>query len=112
MPGLDGTGPRGIGPMTGGGRGFCSSSGARAIQGDISIFTPGTYPYYNSRRMDKLYYESTLNIRKELDSLKEQAKSCRSKIEQIETIIREIELGGKKDETSNFSHQTHSGCRS
>lgn len=23
MPGLDGTGPRGMGPMTGGGRGFC-----------------------------------------------------------------------------------------
>ncbi|HUX48563.1 MAG TPA: DUF5320 domain-containing protein [Dehalococcoidia bacterium] len=24
MPGFDGTGPRGMGPMTGGGRGFCS----------------------------------------------------------------------------------------
>ncbi len=24
MPGLDGTGPRGMGPMTGGGRGFCN----------------------------------------------------------------------------------------
>ena len=23
MPGFDGTGPRGIGPMTGGGRGYC-----------------------------------------------------------------------------------------
>ncbi|HHW54697.1 MAG: DUF5320 domain-containing protein [bacterium] len=23
MPGFDGTGPRGLGPMTGGGRGFC-----------------------------------------------------------------------------------------
>ena len=23
MPGLDGTGPRGMGPLTGGGRGFC-----------------------------------------------------------------------------------------
>ena len=26
MPGFDGTGPRGLGPMTGGGRGFCNSS--------------------------------------------------------------------------------------
>ena len=25
MPGFDGTGPRGMGPMTGGGRGFCAS---------------------------------------------------------------------------------------
>ncbi|MBU0608259.1 MAG: DUF5320 domain-containing protein [Armatimonadetes bacterium] len=26
MPGLDGTGPRGQGPMTGGGRGWCATS--------------------------------------------------------------------------------------
>jgi hypothetical protein len=40
MPGFDGTGPRGMGPMTGGGRGFCNPyyAGAR---------TPfmGAYPY-------------------------------------------------------------------
>ncbi len=24
MPGMDGTGPRGLGPMTGGGRGWCN----------------------------------------------------------------------------------------
>jgi hypothetical protein len=31
MPGFDGTGPRGMGPMTGGGRGFCNPyyAGAR-----------------------------------------------------------------------------------
>ena len=29
MPGFDGTGPRGMGPMTGGGRGFCSPWGFR-----------------------------------------------------------------------------------
>ena len=28
MPGLDGTGPQGEGPMTGGGRGFCNPAGA------------------------------------------------------------------------------------
>ena len=28
MPGYDGTGPRGMGAMTGGGRGFCSPTGA------------------------------------------------------------------------------------
>jgi len=27
MPGLDGTGPRGQGPMTGGGRGLCATAG-------------------------------------------------------------------------------------
>ena len=25
MPGFDGTGPRGMGPMTGGGRGYCAA---------------------------------------------------------------------------------------
>ena len=29
MPGLDGTGPRGEGPMTGGGFGYCQGSGPR-----------------------------------------------------------------------------------
>ena len=29
MPGFDGTGPRGMGPMTGGGRGLCGPYGAR-----------------------------------------------------------------------------------
>ena len=33
MPGFDGTGPRGFGPMTGGGRGFCTG------------YFPPTYPY-------------------------------------------------------------------
>ena len=40
MPGFDGTGPRGMGPMTGGGRGFCNPyyAGARSPYG-------GPYPY-------------------------------------------------------------------
>ncbi|OGS21207.1 MAG: hypothetical protein A3J83_05885 [Elusimicrobia bacterium RIFOXYA2_FULL_40_6] len=36
MPGFDGTGPRGLGPMTGGGRGFCAvpvSVGDRSFAG-------------------------------------------------------------------------------
>jgi hypothetical protein len=40
MPGFDGTGPRGMGPMTGGGRGFCNPyyAGVRSQYG-------GAYPY-------------------------------------------------------------------
>lgn len=30
MPGFDGTGPQGLGPMTGGGRGFCALPAGRA----------------------------------------------------------------------------------
>ena len=40
MPGFDGTGPRGMGPMTGGGRGFCNPYYAGAGQPSM-----GAYPY-------------------------------------------------------------------
>jgi hypothetical protein len=33
MPGLDGTGPRGEGPMTGGARGYCAPSADQVPQG-------------------------------------------------------------------------------
>ena len=41
MPGFDGTGPRGMGPMTGGGRGFCSPWG----QGRRRGFGIGVVPH-------------------------------------------------------------------
>jgi hypothetical protein len=40
MPGFDGTGPRGMGPMTGGARGFCNPYYAGARMPYM-----GTYPY-------------------------------------------------------------------
>ena len=43
MPGFDGTGPMGMGPMTGGGRGFCSPSGIGAglrRYGITAVFEP------------------------------------------------------------------------
>lgn len=39
MPGFDGTGPRGMGPMTGGGRGFCNP---------YSPLYYGTWPSYGA----------------------------------------------------------------
>jgi len=51
MPGYDGTGPRGMGAMTGGGRGFCTPFGGRAVGGTRSWLAPrlgrgGGYRYY------------------------------------------------------------------
>jgi len=40
MPGYDGTGPRGMGAMTGGGRGFCSPTGAGRTFGVRRWFAP------------------------------------------------------------------------
>ena len=54
MPGFDGTGPRGLGPMTGGGRGFCNPAfgGVRSPYMGYPYGTPygggapyGTFPY-------------------------------------------------------------------
>jgi hypothetical protein len=42
MPGLDGTGPRGLGPMTGGGRGFC----ALPLGGQARFASPMSMPGY------------------------------------------------------------------
>ncbi|MFH2011638.1 MAG: DUF5320 domain-containing protein [Pseudomonadota bacterium] len=50
MPGFDGTGPRGQGPMTGGGRGFCNFNFA-GMGGPNMGYPYGTpfsgYPYEN-----------------------------------------------------------------
>ncbi len=36
MPGFDGTGPMGQGPMTGGARGYCTSAGMQAAQPNVN----------------------------------------------------------------------------
>jgi len=48
MPGFDGTGPRGMGPMTGGGRGFCSpwGRGAAMRAGAIPPYPGAAYAPY------------------------------------------------------------------
>ncbi|MEA3255841.1 MAG: DUF5320 domain-containing protein [Candidatus Altiarchaeota archaeon] len=43
MPGLDGTGPRGLGPLTGGGRGFCLTGTSPTTVQPISTI-PQTIP--------------------------------------------------------------------
>ena len=47
MPGFDGTGPRGLGPMTGGGRGFCNPymGGMRTPYGGYPYAPYQAYPY-------------------------------------------------------------------
>jgi hypothetical protein len=49
MPGFDGTGPRGMGPMTGGGRGFCAMPYGGYGYGSQATYYPptGMYPSYS-----------------------------------------------------------------
>lgn len=51
MPGFDGTGPRGLGPLTGGGRGFCLPKILSTPVQPVS--TPKAIPMYGRRRGGK-----------------------------------------------------------
>ena len=49
MPGFDGTGPRGLGPLTGGGRGFCQVNNSQAQVQPTPVqpvSVPGAVPVY------------------------------------------------------------------
>ncbi len=50
MPGFDGTGPRGLGPMTGGGRGYCMLKVSSCVSDFVRGFTglPGK-PFFTGR---------------------------------------------------------------
>ena len=81
MPGFDGTGPRGMGPMTGGGRGFC------AIQ------LPADWPISGGR--DFLYpcglpFTSQMSHEQELGFLKTQAQAMREKLKHISDQIQQL----------------------
>jgi hypothetical protein len=77
MPGFDGTGPRGMGPMTGGGRGFCA----------VPIRT-AWWPYRVPRSADYAYgitpYEHDINF------LRDEAQALRRTLEGIDARIKEL----------------------
>ena len=79
MPGLDGTGPEGVGPMTGGRRGFCGPyrmGAAVAPYGDWRW--AGYGPLFDTRQSRE----------QELDLLRSEAKSLRKSLEGIHARIR------------------------
>ena len=115
MPGFDGTGPRGMGPMTGGGRGFCSPWGMRVPLrgGPIPPYPrvpyapyggPGATPYYGGYApgafMGMIPGAPTAPgmtpsapqaaPQQELDYLKNQAQMMREQLERIEARIQEL----------------------
>ena len=107
MPGFDGTGPRGMGPMTGGGRGFCSPWGIGAsIRAGIAPpfsripypFNRGYAPYTGAWGMPygaaatpgAVPFAPQVTREQELDFLRNEAKAAREQLEQIETRIQSL----------------------
>jgi hypothetical protein len=85
MPGFDGTGPRGMGPMTGGGRGFCA------------VPLPAAWPTYTGIGASRSYgvpwampFAPQMTHEQELDFLKNQAQGMRGQLEQIEARIQQL----------------------
>jgi hypothetical protein len=100
MPGFDGTGPRGLGPITGGGRGFCvvplspSSPTYTKKEGYSPTYgEPGSTPYYGTRQStaDAVPFASQMTRKQELNLIKNQAQAMRRQLEQIETRIQQLE---------------------
>jgi len=103
MPGLNGTGPRGAGPMTGGARGFCNHPGTAYMPrygwgygygrgwgfrrgfgpgyglGWGGAYAPGYGPHY------------PMDPAQEARMLKAEADSMRSALDDINRRIRELE---------------------
>ncbi len=94
MPGFDGTGPAGMGPMTGGARGFCTGNpaarwpgygrwgawcgwGGRGMPWIASSY--GTIPVYHMSREQELDY-----LRYQAEAAEEELKHIEARIEQLE----------------------------
>lgn len=110
MPGFDGTGPMGAGPMTGGGRGYCSpygrAYGRRAFGGGFGrgfgagfgrgygrgFGWRGAYPAQGAWYGSPLYgapYQ--MNPDEEVNMLKGEAQAMKNELDAINKRIEELE---------------------
>lgn len=101
MPGFNGTGPLGAGPMTGRGSGYCMSY----VSANAGLSQCGWYPRrrYLAAGLHRWavspagsllcapVYAPPLNYEQELDFLKEQAENLENALEQMKKRIKELE---------------------
>ena len=111
MPGFDGTGPRGMGPRTGGGRGFCHpmwpGTSPFRVWSRAPWPTPSMaqtpYPSYGATWGAPYYgamstpgatpYAPQMTREDELGFLKSQTDMLKGELEHIETRVRDLEAG-------------------
>ena len=96
MPGFDGTGPRGMGPMTGGGRGFCSPWGIGAARAyGFPRRTGYAYPYYGPGPFfpDATPFAPQMSREQEIDFLKDEAGALKRMLEEIDARVKKLTKG-------------------
>lgn len=99
MPGFDGTGPRGLGPMTGRCRGFCvvplppTSPTLVGRGGYHAQGLPWDMPYYVSRSTTSGVDSSSRQMTREQEfhSLKDRAQAMKGQLQQIEVRIQQLQ---------------------
>ncbi len=91
MPGFDGTGPNGMGPMTGGGRGFCSPRRSIPQQYTGSRSAYYAFPRYGTYGFRPFIPRVTRE--QELEFLKGQAEALRDELKELETEIGKLSAG-------------------
>jgi len=99
MPGFDGTGPRSMGPMTGGGRGYCNPAGYRPRMGFFSRFRTFGRPWGAGYAPPEYYqgapYGNSMSREQEVDFLRDQANMLKDQLQGIESRVKELEKPDK-----------------
>lgn len=102
MPGLNCMGPRGLGPMTGGGRGFCNPVGRGAAFPSHRSFRGRGYhhPYYGAGAvaLDSMPSTPRMVHEQELGFLRNQAKELKEQMERLKSSIQQL-VNETKDES-------------
>jgi len=108
MPGFDGTGPRGQGPMTGGGRGYCVMPagevarpfGTGVYGGKVGgrgwrncFYATGLPGWMRAQRGMQAFggVGRVLSKEDELSSLKSQAEYLKKELDAVQTRVQELE---------------------
>ena len=94
MPGFNGTGPMGMGAMTGGGRGFCTPRGGSMRQYAFPRWAPYTYPRYGAYGFRP--FIPRISREQELEFLKGQAEALKDELKELENEIGKISAEKKE----------------
>jgi len=94
MPGFDGTGPMGMGAMTGGGRGFCNPRGGIVRNYAFPRWAPYTYPRYGAYGFRP--FVPRVSRERELEFLKGQAEALKDELKELENEIGKISAEKKE----------------